>query len=886
MRILEASAVALLLASCGTLQEPPSGPASKDKPEPSEGITLYISPSGDDAWSGRYPDPVAGGTDGPLATLEAARDALRALKAQDGLKSPATVYLREGTHRRAEPFLLTSEDSGTWDAPITYAAYPGERPILSGGRPVVGWEREGDLWVAQTDARRSPAWSFNTIWVNGEYRRPARFPNEGFLEVAGYVKTAEQQPNFNRKNNPDGFFFGPGDFLDWDDLDDALVVVLHSWSVSYHRIAELDLAQSFVRFNFAPGWRFGNWGPGQRYYIEQVRAALDTPGEWYLDHDTGKLYYWPRKGETPENTEVIVPVAERLIDICPDVDAGETVNYINIKGLILEHTRFSFGAEGMNTQQAVHALPAAIQAAGARYCSVEDCEIREISHYGIWFREGCRRNTIRWNHIHHLAAGGIRIGDMGRHEEPNRVTEFNTVDNNWIHDGGLLFPAAVGVWLGRTSYNIVSHNEISDLYYTGVSVGWSWGYAPSSAHHNHIEYNHIHHIGKGLLSDMGGIYCLGISPGTILRYNLIHDVFSYYYGGWGLYTDEGSTDILLENNIVYNVKTGGFHQHYGENNIVRNNIFAYSHEHQIQRSREEDHISFFFERNIVLFNNGELLSTPGWRNDEFRMNDNLYWCQGGVGFGFADNSFDQWRARGHDTRSLIGDPLFVDVRRFDFRLRPESPAFSLGFQPIETDRIGLYGESAWTEAPKRIEHDPSELPKAWEDPGFVKDWMVIGPFDNADARGHNEVFSPEQKVDFQAVCTGKEGKEVCWRVFTVPPWGWLVNLAEAVPGDTGWVTAYAVCHVESACERAVQVRFGCNDTGKLWLNDSLLVDDFSEGGHGVHKDHHVVEAVLPKGTSRILIKDCNMEGDWGFCLRLTDPDGHPIPDLTYSLNPD
>ena len=232
------------------------------------------------------------------------------------------------------------------------------------------------------------------------------------------------------------------------------------------------------------------------------------------------------------------------------------------------------------------------------------------------------------------------------------------------------------------------------------------GYSPTTAHHNVVEFNHIHDIGRGVLGDMGGIYCLGDSPGTVLRNNLVHDVYDYHTGSLAIYTDEGSTGILIENNIGYGTTYANFHQHYGRENVVRNNIWALGRHCQLSRGQEE-HLSFTFERNIVYFDNGKLL-TGGWTNDRFIMDRNLYWDtshpDGNIKFG--DATFAQWQARGHDRHSLVADPKFADAAHADFRLPPDSPAFKIGFLPIDTSKIGLYGDPDWVSAPQRIVRQP------------------------------------------------------------------------------------------------------------------------------------------------------------------------------------
>jgi len=473
-------------------------------------------------------------------------------------------------------------------------------------------------------------------------------------------------------------------------------------------VKSLDLEQRIVEFTGPARWHFTYWTNEQWYFVEHLLDALELPGEWCLSRKEGVLHYLPKPGETPENVEAVIPLTRQFLLLQGRPAEEAFVSHLHFKGLSMRYTDWPVGAAGHSDPQAETSVEAAIQAVGARDCLFEDCEVSHVGGYGIWFREGCQNNRLQRCALTDLGAGGLRIGEMTDPPTAAQAVSHNVMDNCLLHEGGRIYRSAVGVWIGRSSYNTISHNEICDFRYSGVSVGWSWGYAPSSANHNIIEYNHIHNLGKGQLSDMGGIYTLGISPGTILRNNYIHDILSNgnISGGWGLYTDEGSSEILLTQNVVYNTRTGGFHQHYGRENRVVNNIFAFSQRDQLIRSRDEEHVSFIFENNIVYFNRGNLLGST-WKNGNYVMDKNCYWDASGREITFAGKSFAQWQQDGYDTHSVIADPAFADIENRDFNLAPESPAVKLGFEPVDVSAAGLYGDETWTSRAKTLSRIPA-----------------------------------------------------------------------------------------------------------------------------------------------------------------------------------
>ena len=683
---------------------------------------FYVAINGNDRWTGTLAEPNEAKTDGPFASLERARDAVRALKKKGA--PGATISIRGGVYRLTRRFDLGTQDSGTKARPVVYAAYPGETPVLDGGIAISGdWKKpeKGKVWTLRF---KSKTW-FEDLYVDGKRQPRARMPNAGFFKARRIGNSKTQ------------FGFAQGDLAAWPDAASGAVIIRpYQWCDFHLPMKKIDAAKNVVILAKPCGYPLvpqGYGAPGD-YCVENVRAALDRPGEWCLDRQTGVLSYWPPEGVDPTKAEVIAGGLPVMVSLTGNARKDQWVEHVALRGLTFRHA-------GRHVRWRGYQGAALRLNHGVRNCAVLGCRFADVNACGVVLWKECRENRVFGCEFVRTGDNAIKLFDyLG--EGPG-MSWGNRIVNNWIHDCGTVRKSICGIEMSGTGGNRVAHNLIHDMPYIGIRLSgtrfvyWSRKAVPSlkppytaakiKPHvlsvRNVVEKNHIHHVMQEL-HDGGAIYfwgTMGIGPNSI-RQNLIHHVGAGHKIAVGIYLDDSCDDVIVRNNVVY-AAGFGLHLHGAPRNVVENNIFAYCTDTDISIAPEKYNVRpmhSIFRRNVIYMGRGKLYGT-GWhawdRRPVVEVDKNLFW-RGGKPVALGEG-----KMKGFDKDSLVADPKFADPRNGDFSLGKDSPAAKLEIKPISVKDVGprpdpLNAFELPTLAPERRK---VAMPKAWEPP------VIAGP---------------------------------------------------------------------------------------------------------------------------------------------------------------
>lgn len=679
----------------------------------------------------------------PFKTITRARDAIAELKKDNRLEKGVTVFIREGKYYLSKPVIFSHEDSGTAKTPVTYKAYPGEKPVLSGGRVISNWQSyKGKILQAKVSGFEK----INQLFFNGKRQTRARGPNIdpqdtlyggwAFIEeVTGKTSFRYEKATFkgNLKKPEEGFV----NIFPWLCWNNDIIPIKDV----DHDCRTITLCRPVIhRLNQAAGvLDFMSLMPGNRFYVENILELLDEPGQWCHERGTNTLYFWPDT-DSIDSSQVVVPVLNRLIEFRGST--GLPVSYITVSGLSFTETLSLFPRPEIYPHNCPNSGGFAVFLEGAENCTIEKCLFDSVGGDGIRLQNYNANNRIVRNHISHCGAQGICIAGVEQ-ELPSRPTPHedkqlfvrlsqerpksigNLISNNHIHHTGSIDKRGSGVYVYGINVvdNVISHNLIKDTAHRGIMIVHGFG-------RNIIEYNELHDLALEA-ADTGGINTLiwyvidsdeRLCNGNIIRYNLVDNVVGCgayekevvavgktkaegkirtpYYG-WGIYLDWNPVKTTVYGNITIGNALGGIIMlGHARENIIENNIFINSSHSQIYHfSLMENARDNKLIRNIIYYDDKDsLLIHVGKQLDKrvFTEHDyNLYYNKKGKPLAIdlpdtsAEESFKAWQKAGFDNHSITVDPLFVDLPAGDYRLKDDSPASELGFKPIPIKRIGL-----------------------------------------------------------------------------------------------------------------------------------------------------------------------------------------------------
>ncbi len=516
---------------------------------------FYIATNGKDNWSGTLDIPNKNKTDGPFATIERAKAAVRELKSKIykpkkaavdkrfrgsphkyGVGKDILVLLREGNYKLESPLSFSAMDGGERvetnlptgafeyhklkDYYVTYAAYPGEYPVITGGKEIANWKKEEHgIWSSNVNVEK-----IDELFINGERQTLARYPNEGFLSMA-------EQPS-----DPNWFKYKSGDIKNWKGIESGSVRMKVRWTSKNVGISKVDEEKQILHLDEATEDML--YVP-PIYYIENVEALLDTGGEYYFNKEEGVLKIIPKvEINDMKDVFVAIPNISELLVIKGTPD--KPVRNLRFSGL-----KFTITAPGGEST---------INLSYAKNCEILNNGITNVSGHAIFVGLGCYNNLISMNEISDVKRG-VGIYNSGsphpaRWEDINsdNVITFNKIENMQLHSGGIATRNAIR--------SVVSHNYVTGTYSYGITVG-SWPNVEESIDGSHlVEYNNVSFTNQGR-DDEGGMAVYGLSHGSIVRNNLIHDVTPAETNeNVGLFFQNMAKGWSVTDNIFYNLKQG------------------------------------------------------------------------------------------------------------------------------------------------------------------------------------------------------------------------------------------------------------------------------------------------------------------------------------------
>lgn len=557
------------------------------------GAEIFVAPGGSDSNPGTR--------EKPLATVAVA---VRKAREMRRLNDPAIgdgirIIVEGGTYRFTEPLFVRPEDSGTESSPTIIQAAEGARPVFSGGVPVTGWKRvsgkvpglpaqaTGRVWVADAPLIGGAVLPFRQLWVNEVKAIRARDRNgDSMNRILSWNHETETC------------------WIPWSALNPAAVegleMFIHQWwAIAVLRVKNIEVRGDSARLHFhQPESRIQSEHPwpapwiskktgNSAYYLTNALQFLDAPGEWYLDANSRKLYYWPPSGEDMTRASVTAPVLESLVRIEGTID--HPVRHLFFKGISFAHTgwlrpgqqghvplqsgMFLLDAyklkvpgtpdkKGLENQAWIGRPPAAVEVSYAGFTGFEDCRFLHLAATGLDYKKGTFRGRVVGNLFRDIGGTAIQAGVFSdeafethlpyKPSDEREVCRNTYIANNLVTDVTNEDWGCVGIGAGFVQGITIEHNEVRDVSYTGISLGWGWTRTINVMHSNTVAGNKIHHYARHMY-DVSGIYTLSAQPGSLIERNAIDSIYRAPYAHdpehwFYLYLDEGSSFITVKDN--------------------------------------------------------------------------------------------------------------------------------------------------------------------------------------------------------------------------------------------------------------------------------------------------------------------------------------------------